>query len=159
MTEEKTISKEAIKEIEALFPHAPRKKNVGIDALKIVQQHHRWVSDEALKEVAEMCEMSYHELDSVATFYNIIFRRPVGRHVIMICDSVTCWVVGYEKILEALKEKLKIDLGETTPDDRFTLLPIPCLGNCDKAPTFLVGEDLYENLTVDQLDGILAKYE
>jgi len=158
-TDQKNISAEAVKEIKALFHHAPQKKNVGIDALKIVQEYNGWVSDDALKEVAEMCEMTYHELDSVATFYNIIFRRPVGRNVIMICDSVTCWIVGYKEILKGLKDRLGIGLGETTEDDRFTLLPFPCLGNCDKAPTFLVNKDLYEHVEVDQLDEILKKYE
>ncbi len=158
-TEQKTISSEAVKEIEALFHHVPQKKNAGIDALKIVQKHHRWVSDEALREVADLCEMSYHELDGVATFYNIIFRQPVGRHVIMICDSVSCWVCGYEGLLEALEKKLEIKLGQTTPDDRFTLLPIPCLGTCDHAPALVIDEDLHRDLTTDQLDDILAKYE
>jgi|SRR5690625_3544999 len=159
MTEEKILSSEAVKEIEALFEHVPHKSAASIDAMKVVQKYNRWVSDEALKEVAELLEMTYHELDSVATFYNIIYRQPVGRHVISICDSVSCYIMGYEEVLEALKNKLKIELGQTTPDDKFTLLPIQCLGNCDHAPTLLVGEDLYNDVTVEQLDEILAKYE
>jgi len=94
--ENQVISDEARKEIEALFHHLPHKQAACIDALKVVQKYNRWVSDEALEELAPILEMKTHEIDSVATFYNIIFRRPVGRHVIFLCNSVSCWVMGYE---------------------------------------------------------------
>ena len=159
MTTEQVISNEARQEIESLFHHLPHKQAAGIDALKVVQKYNRWVSDEALNELAPILEMSPHEIDSVATFYNIIFRRPVGRHVIFLCNSVSCYIMGYDKIHEAIKQKLGIDFGQTTPDDRFTFLPIPCLGTCDHAPALLVDEDLHRDLTPEQLDEILAKYE
>lgn len=152
------ISREARKEIEEYFEHVPQKRAACIDALKVVQKYNRWVSDEALQELAPLLGMGVEEIDGVATFYNIIFRRPVGRHVIFVCDSVSCWIMGYEKILEAIKGKLEIDLGQTTEDDRFTLLPIVCLGACDSAPTIKVDEDLYRDVTVEQLDEILEKY-
>lgn len=153
------ISEEARKEIEALFHHLPHKQAACIDALKIVQKYNRWVSDEALVELAPILEMKTHEIDSVATFYNIIFRKPVGRHVIFLCNSVSCWVMGYEAIHKAVKDHLNIDFGMTTPDDRFTFLPIPCLGTCDHAPALLVDEDLYRDLKPEQISEILAKYE
>jgi len=159
MTTEQVISNEARQEIESLFHHLPHKQAACIDALKVVQKYNRWVSDEALNELAPILEMSPHEIDSVATFYNIIFRRPVGRHVIFLCNSVSCYIMGYDKIHEAIKQKLGIDFGQTTPDDRFTFLPIPCLGTCDHAPALLVEEDLHRDLTPEQLDEILAKYE
>ena len=159
MVVEKIISNQERKEIEDMFPHVPYKKAVCIDALRIVQKYHGWVSDEAVKELSEIIEMSPDEIDSVATFYNMVFRKPVGRHVIMICDSISCWVMGYEQILEALKNKLSIKYGETTADNRFTLLPIVCLGNCDHAPTMLIDRDLHNDLTIDKLDEILERYQ
>ena len=81
-------------EIEAEFPHYPNRKAVCIDAMKIVQKHRGWVSDEALHDIGELLGMSDADLDGVATFYNLIFRRPVGRHVIYLCDSVSCWIMG-----------------------------------------------------------------
>lgn len=159
MVVEKIISDKERKEIEDMFPHVPYKKAVCIDALRIVQKYHGWVSDEAVKELSEIIEMSPDEIDSVATFYNNVFRKPVGRHVIMICDSISCWVMGYEQILEALKNKLSIKYGETTADNRFTLLPIVCLGNCDHAPTMLIDRDLHNDLTIDKLDEILERYQ
>ena len=159
MVVEKIISDQERKEIEDMFPHVPYKKAVCIDALRIVQKYHGWVSDEAVKELSELIEMSPDEIDSVATFYNNVFRKPVGRHVIMICDSISCWIMGYESILEALKNKLSIKYGETTPDNRFTLLPIVCLGNCDHAPTMIIDRDLHNDLTIDKLDEILDRYQ
>ncbi len=137
----------------------PVRKAACIEALKIVQQHRGWVSDDTLKEVAIFMEMSPAELENVATFYNLIFRKPVGRHVILLCDSISCWVMGYETIRDYLNEKLGIRYGETTPDGRFTLLPNCCLGTCDCAPALMIGNDLYRNLTPDQLDDILSRYE
>lgn len=159
MAEGQIISLEARHEIEELFHHLPHKRAACIEALKVVQKHNRWVSDEALKELAPILEMGADEIDSVATFYNIIFRRPVGRHVIFVCNSVSCWIMGYENLLNALQEKLGIKFSQTTPDDRFTLLPIPCLGTCDHAPALMIDQDLYRDLQVEQLDKILSKYE
>jgi NADH-quinone oxidoreductase subunit E len=124
-----------------------------------VQEHRRWVSDESLKEVAAYMSMSPEELDSVATFYNLIFRRPVGRHIILLCDSISCWVMGYETILQHLTKTLGIKYGETSADGRYTLLPNPCLGTCDCAPALMIDNDLYRNLTIEQLDEILKKYD
>ena len=110
-------------------------------------------------EVAGILEMSVTELENVATFYNVIFRKPVGRHVIFLCDSISCYVMGYENILELLNKKLGISYGETTKDDRFTLLPIQCLGNCDQAPAMMVDSDLHSNLTSEKIDELLQKYQ
>lgn len=136
----------------------PAKKNACIEALKIVQQNRGWISDESLKEVAEYVDMSPAELDSVATFYNLIFRQPVGRHVILVCDSISCFVMGYDGIRDHLFSTLNIKYGQTTEDGRFTLLPNCCLGTCDCAPALMIDNDLYRNLTVEQLDEILMKY-
>jgi NADH-quinone oxidoreductase subunit E len=146
-------------EIDEAIRLLPVRKAAGIEALKIVQEHRRWVSDESLNDIALYMGMSVEELDSVATFYNMIFRKPVGRHVILLCDSITCWVMGYEDIQEYFKKQLGIGLGETTSDGRFTLLPNCCLGTCDCAPALMIDSDLHRNLTIKQLEEILKKYE
>jgi NADH-quinone oxidoreductase subunit E len=146
-------------EIEEEIKIFPYKQAACIEALKIIQKHRRWVSDESIKDIAEILEMTTDEIDSVATFYNLCFRKPVGRHVILVCDSVSCWVMGYEDIKRSLEEKLKIKFGQTTSDDRFTLLPVPCLGTCDRAPAMLIDDDLHRDLAPDQLDKILENYK
>jgi NADH-quinone oxidoreductase subunit E len=153
------LTTQEIAEIEEAIKMVPVRKAAGIEALKIVQHHRRWISDETLQDVAQYMKVSAEELDSVATFYNLLFRRPVGRHIILVCDSISCWVMGYEDVLTSLRKKLKIDLGGTTDDSRFTMLPNCCLGCCDAAPTFMIDNDLYKNVTAEQLDGILDKYK
>lgn len=137
----------------------PFRKAAVIEALKIVQEHRGWVSDEGVASIADYLGMSPAEVDSVATFYNRIFRRPVGRHVILVCDSISCYVMGYKKLYDALSKKLGIRYGETTPDQRFTLLPNVCLGCCDRAPALMVDEDLYRDATPEGIDAILDKYK
>lgn len=153
------LSEEEKKEIEAHIAKAPKRNAASLEALSVVQKYRGWVSDETLRDVAEFLEMSPHELDSVATFYNLVFRKPVGRHVILVCDSISCWVMGYEKLTARLDQKLGIQWGETTADQRFTLLPIPCLGTCDHAPALMIDNDLHRDLSADQLDAILDRYE
>jgi NADH-quinone oxidoreductase subunit E len=153
------LTTEEITEIDKAISLVPVRKAAGIEALKIVQQRRRWISDDTLRDVAAHMRMSAEELDSVATFYNLLFRRPVGRHVILVCDSISCWVMGYENLVVALKQKLNIAYGETTTDSRFTLLPNCCLGCCDGAPALMIDNDLYKNVTPDQLSDILSIYE
>lgn len=152
------LSEAERQEIDAHFGEYERRRGVVIDALKIVQSHRGWISDEAMRDVAEYLDMSPAEVDAVGTFYSRIFRKPVGRHVISICDSVVCWVMGYENLLQHLSGRLKIGLGETTADGRFTLLPNACLGCCDRAPAMMVDDDLHVNLTPEKIDAILEKY-
>jgi len=148
-----------IQKITAELAHCVTKQSASIEALNIVQRHRGWVSDEHLKDVARILEMTPDELDAVATFYSFIFRRPVGRYVILVCDSISCWVMGYNPLLDMIKKRLGIGFGETTKDKRFTLLPISCLGVCDRAPAMMVGDDLYGPVMPEMMDEILDKYE
>lgn len=136
----------------------PDRRAACIEALKRVQQRHRWISDERLAELAGILGMTPAELDGVATFYNLVFRRPVGRHVILLCDSVSCWIMGHDDLLRHLERRLGIRPGETTPDDRFTLLPIVCLGHCDHAPAMMVDAELHGDLDPVRLDSALEAY-
>lgn len=153
------LTTEETKKIDHEIALVPVRKAACIEALKIVQQQRGWISDESLKEIASYMEMSVDELDSVATFYNLVFRKPVGRNIILLCDSISCYVMEYEKIYEHLQSRLHIKFGETTPDFRYTLLPNACLGCCDHAPALMINNDLYTNLTNDALDGILKEYK
>ena len=153
------LSAEERREIEAEFARYPTRRAVCIDAMKIVQRHRGWVSDESLEEIAQLLEMSLDELDGVASFYNLLFRKPVGRHVVLLCDSVSCWIMGYDRLRERLCSKLGVRLGETTRDGRFTLLPIVCLGTCDHAPAMMVDQDLHRDLDPEKADQALETYK
>lgn len=154
------LSPEEKREIDAELHQVPTKQAASLEALKIVQRcRGGWVSDDALHDVAEYLELSPATLDNVATFYNLIYRRPVGRHVILLCDSVSCWLTGYLAVLDHLSQRLGIRYGQTTTDKKFTLLPVPCLGICDHAPAMLIGSETYVDLTPSRVDEILAQYE
>lgn len=153
------LTDEQKQDIETGIARYPNRQAVGIDALKRVQADRGWVSDEDLADLAGFLGMTPAELDGVATFYNLIYRRPVGRHVIHICDSVSCWIMDYELVQQQVEAKLGTKMGETTADGRFTLLPIPCLGCCDHAPALLVDNDLHQDVSPDGVQTILEKYQ
>ena len=152
------LSDAEVREIEEECAHLPDRKSAAIDAMMIVQRHRGWVSDESLGAIAHLLGMSVENLDSIATFYNLIFRKPVGRHVVMVCDSVSCYVMGADPLRKQIEAHLGIGMGQTTDDGRFTLLPIVCLGACDKAPTMMIGEELIENVDGEQLGDIFGRF-
>ncbi|MGH8474181.1 MAG: NADH-quinone oxidoreductase subunit NuoE [Methylococcales bacterium] len=150
------LSEAEIAEILRDARHYSQKSGASIEALKIVQKHRGWVSDDSLRQVAGLLEMSVDELDGVATFYNLIYRRPVGRKVILCCDSVSCWMLGSDRVREKISQRLGIEYGETTADGEYTLLPIVCLGACDHAPVVMVGEDLHHDVDDARLEEIFG---
>jgi len=154
-TDEQPLSEAEIEEILEEAAHYPSKAGASIDALRIVQKNRGWVSDSTLKLVADLLQMSIDELDGVATFYNLIYRRPVGKKVILCCDSVSCWMLGADEVKNKISQRLGVGLGETTADGEYTLLPIVCLGACDHAPCLMVGDELHHDVTESKLDNIL----
>jgi len=151
------LTEEERLEIIAELRHHTHKHAACIEALKIVQRHRGWVSDE-IRDIADILEMTPEELDGIATFYSLIFRRPVGKHVILICDSVSCWIMESDSIRDHLTKRLGINPGETSADGRFTLLPVACLGACDRAPAMMIDEKLFTDLTPEKIDEILGEY-
>ena len=152
------LSDEERREIEGELPHYATRRAVCIDAMKIVQKHRGWVSDDALHDIGELLGVPTAELDGIATFYNLIFRQPVGRHVIYVCDSVSCWIMGAGREFRQLTQQLGVRPGETTADGRFTLLPIVCLGACDHAPVLMVDGDLHPDVEPSAVERILRSY-
>ena len=132
------------------FPQA-----AGVAALRVVQQSRGFIADEVLLDLAALLGMTADELDGIATFYPFIFRKPVGRNIILVCDSVSCWIMGYEGLLDHLQARLGIGFGETTADMRFTLLPVSCLGACDHAPAIMVNGQRFGDLDEKKIDLIL----
>ena len=155
-TDKPLLTRAEVDEIEHEISHLPDRRSAAIDALKIVQSHRGWVSDDALIATADRLGMSVEELDGIATFYSLIYRKPVGDKVILFCDSVSCWLMGGDKVCAKIKGQLGVEYGETTADNRYTLLPVTCLGDCDHAPAMMVGDELHHDLTEDNVEGILS---
>jgi NADH-quinone oxidoreductase subunit E len=155
---EPALPAELAAEIAALARQYDDKRAACVEALKLLQQHYHWVDDARLEALARLLDMSVDELDGVATYYNLIYRRPVGRHVILLCDSVSCWLRGQERLRARLEQQLGIALGQTTSDQRFTLLPIVCLGHCDHAPALMIDQTLHGDVEADAVGRLLETY-
>jgi len=135
-------------ELKARIAHAVTPREAAVDVMKALQAHYGWLTDEAVGEAATLLGLSTLQVEELATFYEMIYRRPVGKKVIHVCDSISCWALAGETLLEQLADCLGIRVGETTADGCFTLLPCCCLGNCTEAPTMMIGEAIYGRLTL-----------
>ena len=136
---------------------AEHPRELVVDVMLALQDHYGYLSDEALEAAAVLLGMTPLEMEELATFYTFIFREPVGKYVIHVCDSIICWMNGYESIRDYLCKKLGIKMGETTSDGLFTLLPVCCIGYCDRAPAILINRKVYGPLTSEKLDKILEE--
>lgn len=134
----------------------PREK--AIDVMYELQAHYGYMSDEAMIEASGLLGMTPVELEELATFYDFILREPVGKYVIRVCDSAICWLDGCQSIIDYLSSRLNIKMGGTTEDGLFTLLPVCCIGYCDRSPAMMVNRDVYGSLTMEKIDRVLQKY-
>ncbi|WP_455232416.1 NADH-quinone oxidoreductase subunit NuoE [Geopseudomonas aromaticivorans] len=144
--------------IEHEMHHYEDPRAASIEALKIVQKQRGWVPDGAIHAIAAVLGIPASDVEGVATFYSQIFRQPVGRHIIRVCDSMTCFIGGHESVLAAIQQQLGIAPGQTTADNRFTLLPVCCLGNCDKAPALMIDDDTFGNVSAAAVGQLLEDY-
>jgi len=145
--------------IEHELHHYEDSRAASIEALKIVQKARGWVPDGAIAAIGELIGIPASDVEGVATFYSQIFRQPVGRHIIRVCDSMVCYIGGHESVVSSLQQQLGIGLGETTLDGRFTLLPVCCLGNCDKAPALMIDDHTFGDVQPDGVAKLLENYQ
>jgi NADH-quinone oxidoreductase subunit E len=143
-------------ELQARIASAITNREAAVDVMKELQRHYGWLTDDAVLEAAGLLGLSPLQVEELATFYEMIYRRPVGRRVIHVCDSISCWSVGSETLMAHLRKRLNVAPGETTADGMFTLLPCCCLGNCGEGPTMMIGDTLYGRLTPELVDEILV---
>lgn len=132
-------------------------REMVIDLLRAIQDRYGWVPDAGVELAADILGVPPIEVEEVATFYDKIYRQPVGRYIIHLCDSICCWTRGGEEIAAHLQQLLGISLGQTTADGLFTLLPTCCLGGCGRAPSIMIGKRFYGNLTCDGLEQIVIE--
>lgn len=144
-------------ELEQRVATAVTHREAAVDVMKELQRHYGWLTDEAVEEAAELLGLSPLQVEELATFYEMIYRRPVGKKVIHLCDSISCWAMGGETLLAHLAGHLKIPVGETTGDGRFTLLPCSCLGNCGNGPAMMIDDQLFGPLTIESAQQLLEE--
>jgi NADH-quinone oxidoreductase E subunit len=139
------------------FPRYPNKRAVLLPALHAVQHEYGWIPVQAMEEIASFLELSPAEVLDTASFYEEYWLKPKGDYLIQVCRSLSCEICGSSQLTEHLSEELGVSLGETTPDGRFTLVELECLGACDAAPVALVNEVLYERITAESIDRLIAQ--
>jgi len=149
------IPTELKNELQTRIASAITNREAAVDVMKELQAYYGWLTDEAVAEAAELLGLSPLQVEELATFYEMIYRRPVGRQVIHVCDSISCWAMGGESLLSHISGLLGITVGETTPDGLFTLLPCCCLGNCGQAPTIMIGDTIHGGVTAESAVKIL----
>jgi NADH-quinone oxidoreductase subunit E len=154
-----SLSDDEIRQLDGILGHYPDRRAAAATAMRILQARRHWLSDEAMADLGEYLGLTVAELDSIATFGNMIFRKPVGRHIVLVCDSFACWSLGYAELRAAVEAELGVGMGQTTPDGRFTLLPIVCLGACDRGPAMMVDDELLGPVAAEDVPGIFGGYE
>ncbi len=145
------------KDLEERVAEAITRREAAVDVMKEIQRHYGWLTDEGVEEAAEIIGLSPVQVEELATFYEMIFRRPVGKKVVHVCDSISCWVMESETLMAHVARRLNVEPGETTADGMFTLLPCSCLGNCGDAPAMMIGDNVYGKVTPEKADDILEK--
>jgi NADH-quinone oxidoreductase subunit E len=145
------------KELQERIAASVTTREAAVDVMKRLQAHYGWLTDEAVGEAAGLLGLSPLQVEELATFYEMIYRRPVGKRVVHLCDSISCWAMGGESLMAHLSRSLGISPGETTADGHFTLLPCCCLGNCGEAPTMMIGERIYGRLDPERAAEILRQ--
>ena len=156
------INAASLAEIDTWIAKYPpqRRQSAVIAALRIVQdQNGGWLTNELMDAVAEYLQMPSISVYEVATFYSMYELEPVGRHKICVCTNISCMLCGSDGIVDHLQKKLGIKMGETTPDKRYTLREVECLGACAGAPMLQIGRTYYENLTPTKVDEILSQLD
>jgi NADH-quinone oxidoreductase E subunit len=150
------FSDTARRELEAVLARYPDKEAAILPALHLAQREFGYVSDEAIMYVATLLGFTPARIEGVATFYTMYNRKPVGKYHLQICRNLSCSLLGAEHLIEHVSKKLGIQPGETTPDGKFTLSKVECLGSCGTAPVLQLNDDYHEDLTEEKIDALLA---
>ena len=148
---------EAMARIEKILKRYPTKQAALLPVLWVAQETWGWISKEAGEEVARLLELPPSHVDGVLTFYTMYNLRPVGRHLLQFCTSISCHIAGAGRLLDHCRSRLGIDLGETTADGKFTMVEVECIAGCDRAPSMMINDTYYEPMDPARLDALLGE--
>lgn len=149
------LSEENLKRIEALRKKYPTSQAMVLPVLWIAQEQEGWISREMMQEVAALLKLPVSHILGVVTFYTMFHSKPVGTHHVEVCTNVSCMLRGSASIVQHLEKRLGIKMGETSPDKKWTLSEVECMGACGGAPMLAIGEEYYEQCTPDSVDKVL----
>ncbi|MEO5619099.1 MAG: NADH-quinone oxidoreductase subunit NuoE [Candidatus Eisenbacteria bacterium] len=150
-----TLSDAARQQVAEALSHYPNKRSAVLPVLWVVQREHGWISPGGLKLAAQIVELPEPEVFGIATFYTMFNLKPVGRHHLQVCMTLSCSLMGSDRLFRHLEKKLGIGHGDTTPDSRFTLRRVECLAACGGGPCMQVNFDYHENMDEAKTDRLL----
>ena len=148
---------EARQRIDQILARYPTKQAALLPVLWVAQETWGWISREAAEEVARILELPAAHVSGVLTFYTMYNLQPVGRHLLQFCTSISCHIAGAGRLLDHCRGRLGIDLGETTPDGRFTMVEVECIAGCDRAPSMMINDTYHEPMDAARLDALLNR--
>ena len=151
------ITDEIKDQMRAICARYPDQRSGMLPCLHLVQQTEGYITPEGVQAVSDVIGCKVDEVESVVTFYAMYFTKPVGRHVIKVCTSISCYLRGCDDLMTHLERRLGVKRGETTSDGQFTLLPIECLAACGMAPVLQVNDEFVENVTTEKADALLDR--
>ncbi|HLZ21743.1 MAG TPA: NADH-quinone oxidoreductase subunit NuoE [Ktedonobacterales bacterium] len=151
------ITDEVKDRMRAACARFPERRSGMLPCLHLAQEAEGYVTPEGIQAVAEVIGCKVDEVESIVTFYAMYFTKPVGKHVIKVCTSISCYLRGCDDLMAHLEQRLGIKRGETTPDGQFTLLPIECLAACGMAPVLQVNSEFVENVTMEHADALIER--
>jgi len=151
------LSDETLRRIEEVIARYPVKQSALLPALWLAQKEQGFCGLEAQEQIAAKIGVSPAFVAGVVSFYTMYHTKPVGRHVIDVCTTVSCWLRGSDDLVKHIEKRLGIQVGETTADGSVTLRTVECLGSCGTAPMCQVGDDYHENLTPQAMDALLER--
>jgi NADH-quinone oxidoreductase subunit E len=148
---------EAMARIREILEHYPTQQAALLPVLWVAQETFGWISKESAEEVARVLDLAPSHVDGVLTFYTMYNLRPVGKHLLQVCTSISCHLAGAEDLIAHCGKRLGIGLEETTPDGRFTMVEVECIAGCDRAPSMMVNDKYYEPMDAKMLDALLDR--
>jgi len=148
---------EVLERIDRILERYPTKQAALLPVLWVAQETWGWISREAAEEVARVLELPPAHVAGVLTFYTMYNLRPVGRHLVQICTSISCHLAGAGRLIAQCRERLGVDLEETTADGRFTVVEVECIAGCDKAPSIMVNDTYHEPMDPSCLGQLLDR--
>ena len=151
------LSQETVEEIRAALKRYPRPRSAVLDTLRAVQRQFGYCQPEAMSEAAEIMGIDANALQMLVTFYDLLYEKPVGEHILMPCKNIACFLRGSDQLIDYIATKLNIRPGETTADGKFTLQPMECLAACDLAPMMIADESYYGPLDEAKIDELLTQ--
>ncbi len=152
------FERELKEKLDEHISYFPRKEQAILLCLHTIQDHYGYVPPESLRPLADLLDLPLNHVEQVVAFYDMFDRETPARHRIRVCVSIVCHFLGKAELFRALEKALGIKPGEVTPDGRFKIVPVQCLGACSEAPVFMVDEDTYRFRGEEELNEILSRY-